>query len=73
MIVAAVLLWVSLYEQSIVRVLNERFPSAEYLLIHAQTGRRITSNWANLDTPLAVGSLTQPFLAHRGVDRVVVC
>ncbi len=55
----------SLYEQSIVRMLEQRFREEEisYLLIDAPTKMVIASKWVDAEEPAAVGSLVKPFTA----------
>jgi cell division protein FtsI/penicillin-binding protein 2 len=62
---ALVLVAGSLYEQSLVRLLRERFPEARtsYLLVDARTGRLVDSRWENAERPVPVGSLVKPFTA----------
>ena len=62
---ALVLVAGSLYEQSLVRLLRERFPEARtsYLLVEARTGRLVDSRWENAERPVPVGSLVKPFTA----------
>lgn len=71
--IALLLLASSLYEQAVTRVLAERYPATEYLLIEARSGRVVASNWAGLNEPIPVGSLTKPFLAAGGRDAEFVC
>lgn len=63
----------SLYEQAVVRMLAEKFPSVEYLLLDAERGRVIANHWPDAEEPIAVGSLTKPFLAAGGRDREYTC
>ncbi len=55
----------SLYNQSIVQVLERHFPDSEisYLLVDARTRAVVGSRWANLDRPIPLGSLVKPFTA----------
>lgn len=63
----------SLYEQAVVRVLAQKFPAIEYLLLDAGSGRIIANHWPHAEEPIAVGSLTKPFLAAGGRDREYTC
>jgi cell division protein FtsI/penicillin-binding protein 2 len=55
----------SLYDQSVARLLAERYRSSglSYILIDANTRRLIASRWDNIAEPVPVGSLVKPFLA----------
>jgi cell division protein FtsI/penicillin-binding protein 2 len=55
----------SLYDQSVARLLSERYPSSDlsYILIDAATRRLIASRWDPIAEPVPVGSLVKPFLA----------
>jgi cell division protein FtsI/penicillin-binding protein 2 len=55
----------SLYDQSIARLLAERYASSDlsYILIEADTQRLIASRWDRMSEPVPVGSLVKPFLA----------
>ena len=55
----------SLYDQSVSRLLRERYGSSDfsYIVIDAATGRLIASRWDAIAEPAPVGSLVKPFLA----------
>jgi hypothetical protein len=55
----------SLYDQSVARLLAERYRSSDlsYILIDANTHRLIASHWEQIAEPVPVGSLVKPFLA----------
>jgi len=55
----------SLYEQTVVRLLAERFSSdrVSYLLVDARDGRLVGSRWPAASEPVAIGSLVKPFTA----------
>ena len=55
----------SLYDQSVSRLLRERYASSDlsYIVIDAATGRLIASRWDAITEPVPVGSLVKPFLA----------
>ena len=55
----------SLYDQSVARLLANRYTSSDlsYILIDAGTSRLITSRWDPIADPVPVGSLVKPFLA----------
>ena len=55
----------SLYDQSVARLLAERYHSSDlsYILIDAHTGRLIASRWDRIAEPVPAGSLVKPFLA----------
>lgn len=59
------LLAATLYDQSIARRLDERFPQKEisYLLLDARTGTVVAARWEAVDRPVPVGSLVKPFTA----------
>ena len=69
----SLLLALSLYEQSVVRLLAQKFPAIEYLLLQAGSGRVVANNWTHVEKPIAVGSLTKPFIAAAGRDRQFAC
>ena len=54
-----------LYEQSVVRLLRERFSEApiSYLFLDARTGRMLDSRWSDAAQPVPPGSLVKPFTA----------
>jgi len=55
----------SLYDQSVARLLAERYPSSalSYVLMDANTRRLIASRWDQIAEPAPAGSLVKPFLA----------
>jgi cell division protein FtsI/penicillin-binding protein 2 len=55
----------SLYDQSVCRLLRERYTSGDlsYILVDAATRRLIASRWDSIAEPVPVGSLVKPFLA----------
>jgi len=55
----------SLYDQSIARVLADRYDSRDvsYLLVDSNTRRVIASRWDDMAEPVPVGSLVKPFIA----------
>lgn len=55
----------SLYDQSIARVLAERYDSrnVSYILVDSDTHSVIASRWDDMEEPVPVGSLVKPFLA----------
>jgi cell division protein FtsI/penicillin-binding protein 2 len=55
----------SLYDQSVARLLAERYRSSDlsYILLDANTRRLIASRWDDIAEPVPVGSLVKPFLA----------
>ena len=64
MIAATVILLASgLYEQAVVRLLLERFAGHEYLLLDAETGRTLVTQWNDPHQAVPVGSLWKPLLA----------
>jgi cell division protein FtsI/penicillin-binding protein 2 len=62
---AIVLLAGSLYEQSLIRLLRERFsdPGISYLFLDARSGGLLDSRWQDAERPVPVGSLVKPFTA----------
>jgi cell division protein FtsI/penicillin-binding protein 2 len=54
-----------LYEQSVARVLAERFANARtsYIFMDAAGGRLIDAHWEDAGRPVSVGSLVKPFTA----------
>ena len=65
MLAASSLPAASLYDQSVARLLAERYDSSDlsYILIDAHTGRLIASRWDRITEPVPAGSLVKPFLA----------
>jgi cell division protein FtsI/penicillin-binding protein 2 len=55
----------SLYDQSVSRLLRERYGSGDlsYIVIDAATSRLIAARWDAITEPVPVGSLVKPFLA----------
>jgi len=55
----------SLYDQSVSRLLSERYTSGDlsYIVIDTTTRRLIASRWDAITEPVPVGSLVKPFLA----------
>jgi len=55
----------SLYDQSVCRLLRERYTSGDlsYILVDAATRRLIAARWDAIAEPVPVGSLVKPFLA----------
>jgi cell division protein FtsI/penicillin-binding protein 2 len=55
----------SLYDQSVARLLAERYHSNDlsYILIDANTHHVIASRWDQMAEPVPVGSLVKPFIA----------
>ncbi|MGO9093604.1 MAG: penicillin-binding transpeptidase domain-containing protein [Bryobacteraceae bacterium] len=55
----------SLYDQSLIRLLRERFsgPGISYLFLDARSGGLLDSRWPDAERPVAVGSLVKPFTA----------
>jgi cell division protein FtsI/penicillin-binding protein 2 len=55
----------SLYDQSIARVLAERYDSRDvsYILVDSNTHNVMASRWDDMAKPVPVGSLVKPFIA----------
>jgi hypothetical protein len=55
----------SLYDQSMARLLEQRFadPEISYQLLDARTGRVVASRWEDPHRPRPLGSLVKPFTA----------
>ncbi len=55
----------SLYEQSIAKLLEQRFssPAIAYLVVDARSETPVASRWENPTVPVPVGSLVKPFIA----------
>ncbi len=64
---AALLLAGTLYDQSVSRLLQERFrdPGVSYVVLDVRSGDVVASRWEDLETPRSVGSLMKPLLAAR--------
>ena len=61
---APLLLWApTLFEQSVVRVLERSFPSSQWLLMDAASGEVLGMRWPNANRPIPFGSLVKPFTA----------
>jgi hypothetical protein len=73
----ALLLAGTLYDQSVSKLLQERFqnPAVSYLVLDAGSGELIASHWTDLETPRSVGSLMKPLLAakYQGEFPVLQC
>jgi cell division protein FtsI/penicillin-binding protein 2 len=76
-LLAAMLLAGTLYDQSVSKLLQERFrdPDVSYLALDARSGDTIASRWDELETPRSVGSLMKPLLAakYQGEYPVLQC
>ena len=61
----ALLLLGTLYDQSIAKLLDRQFPSAEisYILLDTSTNAVIAQRWQHADQPIPAGSLVKPFVA----------
>jgi cell division protein FtsI/penicillin-binding protein 2 len=55
----------TLYNQSVSRILEQRFgdPAISYLLIETKSGEVVASRWEHADAPVPLGSLLKPFTA----------
>jgi hypothetical protein len=63
-----------LYEQALSKLLAQRYPDAEYLLLDARDGRGIIRHWREPAEPVPVGSLWKPLLlASSGGRREFEC
>lgn len=74
--IAVALAFAGLYEQSLARVLRERFTDARisYLVMNAESGNVFAARWEDSEKPVPVGSLVKPFLATQaGRDREFRC
>ncbi len=76
-LLAALLLAGTLYDQSVSKLLQDRFhdPAVSYLLLDARSGEVIASHWNDLETPRSVGSLMKPLVAakYQGEYPVLQC
>lgn len=62
----------TLFDQSVARILERNFPSAQFLLLDIDTTEIIGSRWAAPDRPIPLGSLTKPFL-RGGQPDMALC
>jgi cell division protein FtsI/penicillin-binding protein 2 len=64
----ALLLTLTLFQQTVANLLKERFAGTEFVLVDAQSGELIASQWPDERAPAFVGSLVKPLLlvAHAG-------
>ena len=61
--IAPVLLWApTLFDQSVVRILQRNFPAAQFLLVDVDTREVLGARWQDPDRPIPFGSITKPFL-----------
>jgi cell division protein FtsI/penicillin-binding protein 2 len=63
MIWPALLLASTLFDQSIVRILQRDFRAAQFILVDIAAHEIIGERWAAADTPVPLGSLVKPFTA----------
>ena len=65
LLLAPVMQGESLYEQSMGRILERKFPSPDvsYLVLETEGGTIVASRWEANDRPASVGSLLKPFTA----------
>ncbi|HYI97074.1 MAG TPA: hypothetical protein VEX68_26260 [Bryobacteraceae bacterium] len=59
----------TLFDQSVVRILQRNFPSAQFLLIDIDSREIIGARWWDSDRPIPLGSLTKPFLLTQRDDK----
>ena len=59
----------TLFDQTVVRILQRNFPAAQFLLIDIDSNEIIGTRWPESDRPVPIGSLTKPFLLTR-TERV---
>jgi hypothetical protein len=71
----ALLLTLTLLQQTVANLLKERFAGTEFLLVDAQSGELIASQWPDERVPVFVGSLVKPLLlvAHAGPHPKLRC
>ena len=58
-----------LFEQSIARRLERRFPAVSYVLIDARSGATVAVNRNDANKPIPAGSLVKPFVAMTAATR----
>jgi hypothetical protein len=63
------LLAATLFDQSVVRVLQRNFPAAQFLLLDVDSHEIIGSRWSAPGEPIPLGSLTKPFLLVGQPDK----
>jgi cell division protein FtsI/penicillin-binding protein 2 len=57
------LLATTLFDQSVIRILQRDFPAAQFLLVNVATHELIGENWITPEQPVPLGSLVKPFIA----------
>ena len=62
----------TLFDQTVVRILQRNFPAAQFLLIDIDSNEIIGARWPDSDRPIPLGSLTKPFLLTRR-DAKTLC
>jgi cell division protein FtsI/penicillin-binding protein 2 len=63
----------TLFDQSVVRILQRDFPSAQFLLVDIAGNEVIGANWDSADEPVPLGSLVKPFVALSAQSRKFRC
>ena len=59
----SLLLASTLFDQSVVQILQRNFPEAQFILVETTRGQVIGSRWTDSTVPVPVGSLVKPFTA----------
>ena len=71
--IAPLLLWMpTLFDQSLVRILQRDFPSVQFVLVDIPKREVLGTGWAGVEQPIPMGSLMKPFTAlasSAGVSR----
>lgn len=63
----------TLFDQSVVRILQRDFPAAQFLLVDIAARQVIGEHWIAPDQPVALGSIVKPFVALSGTPRKFRC
>jgi cell division protein FtsI/penicillin-binding protein 2 len=67
------LLATTLFDQSVIQVLQRDFSKTQFLLVDVATREIIGANWREPEQPVPVGSLIKPFVALSGPSKKFRC
>lgn len=71
---APLLFWApTLFDQTAVRVLQQGFPQAQFVLVDVSSREILGSRWSRLEQAIPVGSLVKPFTALAGRAGTYTC
>jgi cell division protein FtsI/penicillin-binding protein 2 len=67
------LLATTLFDQSVIRILQRDFPAARFLLVDIATHEMIGESWITPNRPIPLGSLVKPFTALSATAKKFRC